>query len=389
MKKNSPVSSAGHWLNDWHVDPSANRNYDFIDGLRGLAILMVLTCHSFYGREPEGLTSRFLLHFADEMGKGVNLFFTLSGFVIAWPFWKRKANGTEALIPPGYGGRRFWKIYPPLALSILLLTPCYILWQGNGPVFFRAAFQWLTGLAFLLPVNGRLNPVMWSLVIEIHFYLILPLLFLLTKPLPARACLWSISLFLFVVPVSIQALTGFAPTFAPEINDPFCVGLSSFCFGVAVAGIDALKLWNKSWSRVGDLGWLVMLTGLAGLAWLEISGPAHPAILPHLFHWTFVLGTGCLLGYAADPQRAPARWLCAPWLRWCGIVSYEWYLFHQPMIEWTRELFGPAGGNIGKYSLILVLPFAASLAFSALVYRKFSLPILKFGRAKKSGGGSV
>ena len=366
------------------MDPSANREYDFIDGLRGLAILMVLVCHSVYAKEHNALAVRFLLNFASTLGNGVGLFFTLSGFLISWPFWKRKVNRAESLIPPGYGWRRFWKIYPPLALSVLLLTPCYILWLGNAPLFIRTAGQWFTGLAFVMPVSGRLNPVMWSLVVEIHFYLILPLLFLLTKPLSARACLWIISLFLFAGPVSVQALTGLSPTFAPQINDPFCTGLSSFCIGVCVAGMDNLKLWNKNWGRIGDAGWFMMFFGLAGLAWVRLDLQAHAAILQNLFGWTFTLGTGCLLCYAAAPENPRARWLCAPWLRWCGIISYEWYLFHQPMINWARGLFGPAHGNIAKYILILGVPLVVSLGFSALVYRKFSLPILKHGRSRKS-----
>jgi peptidoglycan/LPS O-acetylase OafA/YrhL len=384
VKNHRADQPASHWLEPWHVDPSANREYDFIDGLRGLAILMVLACHSFYAKEPDALAGRFLLNFAGTLGNGVGLFFTLSGFLISWPFWKRKVNRAEALIPPGYGWRRFWKIYPPLALSVLLLTPCYILWLGQAPLFLHTAGQWLTGLAFLLPVSGQLNPVMWSLVVEIHFYLILPLLFLLTKPLPAKTCLWLISLFLFAVPVSIQALTGLGPTFAPEIYDPFCTGLSCFCFGVCVAGIDNLKLWNPSWGRLGDTGWFIMVLGLGGQAWVKINPQAHAAILPHLFNWTFILGTGCLLCYAAAPQNGRVRWLSAPWLRWCGIISYEWYLFHQPMILWARELFGPAHGNIAKYSLILGVPLVASVIVAALVYRNYSLPILQYGRAKKS-----
>jgi peptidoglycan/LPS O-acetylase OafA/YrhL len=384
VKNRRTDQPASHWLEPWHVDPSANREYDFIDGLRGLAILMVLACHSFYAKVPDALAGRFLLNFAGTLGNGVGLFFTLSGFLISWPFWKRKVNRAGSLIPPGYGWRRFWKIYPPLALSVLLLTPCYILWLGQPPLFLCTAGQWLTGLAFLRPVSGQFNPVMWSLVVEIHFYLILPLLFLLTKPLSARTCLWLISLFLFAVPVSIQALTGLTPTFAPEIHDPFCTGLSCFCFGVCVAGIDNLKLWNPSWGRLGDAGWGIMLVGLMGLAWVRINPQAHAAILSHLFNWTFILGTGCLLCYAAEPQNGRVRWLCAPWLRWCGIISYEWYLFHQPMILWTRELFGPAHGNIAKYILILGVPLVVSVGFSALVYRKFSLPILQYGRAKKS-----
>jgi peptidoglycan/LPS O-acetylase OafA/YrhL len=384
LKKDPPEPPARHWLEPWHVDPSANRNYDFIDGLRGLAILMVLACHSVYAKPPDGLTGRFVLNFAGTLGNGVGLFFTLSGFLISWPFWKRKVNRAESLIPPGYGWRRFWKIYPPLALSVLLLTPCYILWLGDAAGFIHTGIRWLTGLAFLLPVSGKFNPVMWSLVVEIHFYLILPLLFLLTKPLPAKTCVWVISLFLFGVPVLIQTTTGLAPTFTPEINDPFCTGLSSFCFGVAVAGIDHLKWWNKSWSTIGDAGWCVVLVGLGGRAWFLINPQSHAAFLEHLFSWTFTLGTGCLLCYAADPQNPRARWLCAPWLRWCGIISYEWYLFHQPMIIWSRELFGPAHGDIIKYGFIIAVPLVVSAGFSGLVYRIFSLPILQYGRAKKS-----
>jgi peptidoglycan/LPS O-acetylase OafA/YrhL len=382
VKKNSPAQPVRHWLEPWHVDPSANRNYDFIDGLRGLAILMVLVCHSIYAKEHDSPAWRFLLNFTGTLGRGVDLFFTLSGFLISWPFWKRKASHAASLIPPGYGWRRFWKIYPPLALSVLLLTPCFILWLGDAPLFLRTAIQWLTGLAFVVPVSGKFNPVMWSLVVEIHFYLVLPLLFLLTKPLPARTTLWVISLFLLVVPVSIQTLTGLAPTFAPEISDPFCTGLSCFCLGVGVAGIDALKLWSKRWGKIGDAGWVVLLFGLAGMAWRQLNPPAQADILTYLFHWSFTLGTACLLCYAAAPENPRARWLCAPWLRWCGVISYEWYLFHQPMIGWARELLGPAGGNIFKYSLIIGLPLVAGVTFSALVYRKFSLPILKYGRAK-------
>lgn len=384
MKPAPPDKASRHWLDAWHVDPSANRNYDFIDGLRGLAILMVLTTHSIYADTQTGLAGRLVLSLTYTLGHGVALFFTISGFLIAWPFWKRKANGAECLIPHGYGWRRFWKIYPPMALSVLLLTPCYIMTRGNAPLYIHTAIQWLTGLAFVVPTSGQFNTVMWSLVVEIHFYLVLPLLFLLTKRLPAKTCLWILSLCFFVVPVSIQWLTGASPTLTPEIDDPFCTGLSSFCFGVCVAGIDALKLWSKSWVKIGEVGWPVMVFGLLGQAFVRLNPPEHAAILTHLFHWIFMLGTGFLLCYAAAPDNPRARWLCAPWLRWCGIISYEWYLFHQPLLGWARAGFGPAHGNVFKYALVLAVPLLGSALLSALIYRRFSLPILKFGRAKKA-----
>jgi len=371
-------------LDSWHVDPSANRNYDFIDGLRGLAILMVLICHSVYARDHQDVVGRSILAFTGTLGRGVDLFFTLSGFLISWPFWKRKANRDAALMPKGYGWRRFWKIYPPLALSILLLTPCYILIYSASEPFLPAAAQWLAGLAFVMPVSGALNPVMWSLVVEVHFYVVLPLLFLLTKPLPARTCLWVISLFLLVVPTLVSALTGIHAEFAPQIKDPYCLGLGSFCFGVAVAGVDALKLWDKRWIKIGDAGWFIMLAGLVGLAWAQSGSAGQATLLQGVFNKFYALGTGCLLCYAASPDNSRMRWLCTPWLRWFGIISFEWYLFHQPMITWGRHFFGPANGNPLKYALIMVVPFIASLIVAACVYRLFSLPILKYGRARKS-----
>ena len=56
------------------------------------------------------------------------------------------------------------------------------------------------------------------------------------------------------------------------------------------------------------------------------------------------------------------------------------------MTYWSREFFGPADGGILKYLVIIGVPLVASLTLSALVYRRFSLPILKHGRARKSAG---
>jgi len=141
-----------------------------MDGLRGIAILMVVAGHYLYVNPRSGPALQFLGNLTGTLGgSGVSLFFTISGFLIAWPFWKRKANKAPVAVPPGYGWRRFWKIYPPLALSVILLTPCWILWHGEWALYLKTAAQWLTGLAFVVPVTGKFNPVMWSLVVEVHF----------------------------------------------------------------------------------------------------------------------------------------------------------------------------------------------------------------------------
>src|SRR3569833_2118837 len=161
------------WLDVWHVSPSVNRDFDFIDGLRGIAILMVLVAHGFNFNPCERGPTYYLGHFTGAGASGVTLFYALSGFLISWPFWKRKISGAATSAPRGYAQRRFWKIYPPLALSLLLFVPVYICLLSDWS-YLKLGVQWLTGWAFFFPVSGKLNPVMWTLVIEVHFYITLP-----------------------------------------------------------------------------------------------------------------------------------------------------------------------------------------------------------------------
>jgi peptidoglycan/LPS O-acetylase OafA/YrhL len=92
---------------------------------------MVVFCHHFYVNPKSGPAILFTGALLESGGQGVQLFFALSGFLISWPFWKRKLTNSAAIVPPGYSRRRFWKIYPPLALSLVIFTPCYILLNND------------------------------------------------------------------------------------------------------------------------------------------------------------------------------------------------------------------------------------------------------------------
>src|ERR1041384_2385653 len=115
----------GGWLDRWHVNPTLSKDYDVIDGLRGIAILMVIACHMLYTNPAAGSLTHFIGGVFAAGTWGVTLFFTISGFLISHPFWKRKVQGSPQTIPSGYGWRGFWKSYSPLALSIILLAPIY------------------------------------------------------------------------------------------------------------------------------------------------------------------------------------------------------------------------------------------------------------------------
>jgi peptidoglycan/LPS O-acetylase OafA/YrhL len=379
LPESSPKDS---WLNAWHVNPSVNRDYDFIDGLRGIAILMVLCCHHIYVNPKAGPVTQFLGSICFAASGGVVLFFAISGFLISWPFWKRKFARAESVAPPGYARRRFWKIYPPLALSIVILTPVYVFLNHDWS-FLPIAAKWLVGIPFFLPVSGKLNPVMWTLVLEVQFYIVLPLVFVMLKKVPARACLWIVPLIFFLVPVTYRAGTGLNASFYPDINPHFPSALDAFCLGILVAGLDTHGPLGKKWALLGMAGLFLWPVTLLLIAWTRTHPAWQGLTLDKCLPWMEKIASGCLLCYVANPKCAVARLLCAPWLRWCGIISYEWYLFHQPIVLWARDIFGPAGGNVALYVAIVGGSFLASGILSALIYRCFSLPILQYGRGRK------
>jgi len=368
------------WLDSWHVNPSVNRDYDFIDGLRGIAILMVLVAHHLYVNPKAGAVTRFIGGIFWGGAGGVMLFFGLSGFLISWPFWKRKFAQSTQPVPPGYGWRRFWKIYPPMALSILLLTPIYIL-IGQDWSYCLIATKWLMGFSFLLPVSGKLNPVMWTLVIEVQFYAVLPLIFFSLKKVSPKVCLWGIPLGFLLVPVGFRLLTGLSATLNPDINSHFPSALDAFCLGILVAGLENSGMMKKNWARLGILGLALWVLAVLAIAWMQAYPESKTLARSMVVDWMEKIATGCLLCYVANPRHPIATMLCAPWLRWCGIISYEWYLFHQPITVWARHFFGPADGALSKYVAIVGGSFLTSSILAALIYRFFSLPILKYGRS--------
>lgn len=83
-----------------------------------------------------------------------------------------------------------------------------------------------------------------------------------------------------------------------------------------------------------------------------------------------------LLFFVFDPMALGSKILGASGLQFIGIVSYEWFLFHGPLVNWARGFIAHPNGQLLPYVLQTLIPLAATFIFSALVYRYFSLPIL-------------
>ena len=122
-------------------------------------------------------------------------------------------------------------------------------------------------------VSGLINPVMWSLVVEVQFYIVLPLIFYALRRVPVRVALWTAFLLLLVVPTAFRwwnASHGIFQTLHPEIRLNFPSALDAFAFGVLLAGFENLGWVRKSWARFGDLGCVLLVLFFPIASWVSL-----------------------------------------------------------------------------------------------------------------------
>ena len=375
-------------LSQWTLHSSSGLHLSFLDGLRGLAILMVVVAHGVYAN-PDGPRSFIAIaHLTSTGGLGVQMFFALSGFLISYPFFRRRQRGDCFSVPRGYAWRRALKVFPPFYLAILLLSLFYF-WHTRDPSYFPLGLQWASGWAAFVNCPKYFNTSFWSLWVEIQFYVVLPLLFLLGRKCSVRVAGWCLFGLLLIGPFLTRGLTW------PQPGDPdfaflmrrFPSALDGFAWGVLFAALFTLHppdAHNRRLARLGYAGLALLACGLVALA--------GSTFFLHLTDWSRFLfegkkllpGLACFLimFFAYDAHSAGARLLASPLLRFVGMVSFEWFLLHQPMQNFARELAVSAQGNPLRYLAVVGIPSGLTLVVAVLIYHCFSHPILNWGRGR-------
>ena len=156
----------GEALNDVrNIEIGGKRRNLELDGLRGIAILMVIFCHTILFRAPGWESPVVLSGWA-----GVDLFFVISGFLISGLlFAEYRRNGTIRF--KRFAIRRALKIYP--AFYALVILSVFINLRTTNPKVVLVAF--LHDLFFMQSYASGTYGHFWSLSVEEHFYILLPL----------------------------------------------------------------------------------------------------------------------------------------------------------------------------------------------------------------------
>lgn len=192
------------------VDLFARREgeIDALNGLRALAILGVLLLHLYVPAGPYlGVPFASLDRFARNLTSGVDLFFVLSGFLVYSHLAARPMNRTALL---AYAGKRARRILP--AYIFALIGAAIYVYGLIGSLEkagqYEMASRLKTSLSYawtdLLFVSNystdRLLEPGWSLCVEVHFYLLLPLLVFLFQRMQVIARP-AVLLILFFIPL--------------------------------------------------------------------------------------------------------------------------------------------------------------------------------------------
>jgi len=378
-------------LKRWEISASTGSHFDVLDGLRGVAILLVVSFHTLYTNPDSGILSRMAGYVFTAGWMGVPIFFVLSGFLISFPFFKGRKARPDFWYQRGYASRRMGKILPPFYLS-LAISVAICLWFHDR-VGLDSAWKWATGLANFIETPTSFSPFYWSLIVESHFYVLLPVLFWMTRGRTVTTTAAFLFLLLFFIPLLARHLT-WPPgmlVWPDETRLSTCewlfrrfpCQLDYFAFGVLFAGIYvALEAGSLSLRPLGLFGYagaaLMVVTLLLWGNWAaEFGIRAHPTRWSvEISHFLPALAAMLMLFFIFDRETPGSRFLSQNWLRFTGIISYEWFLFHGPVVRWFQTHTGPSHGSLPAYAYRTILPLLISFVFSVLVYRLFSLPIL-------------
>lgn len=363
-----------------------SKRIDDIEILRAFAILMVVIEHMKINLIPwtTPALERFYTYFSG--WTGVDLFFAISGFVIARDLVPRLQSCDNRLqyynTSIVFWLRRFWRIIPSAWFWLaFILMATVLLNQSSAWGVFRYNFE--TVISALLQIANLHMPIVfgqffpgaglvyWSLSLEEQFYLLLPLLVLVSgRWLP----------YVLGAAILVQLLTPRDSLYLMMLRtDALLLGA-------------LLAIWtrNKSYLLFEPVffnGNLILRLLILGLLLGSLASIGSDGLLITDYRFSMITLLSALLVLIASYNKNYISGIFGPLkkvLLWIGTRSYAIYLIHMPAYFLTREIWfrlEPPGTTFDStYSLrFLLTALVILIVFSELNYRFIETPMRKHG----------
>ena len=354
---------------------AAGQRFVFVDVLRGLAALTVAMHHIYrYGPLPKAaaaVTPSFLITFFNNGKLGVEMFFVISGFVIAYTL-------REARITPRYLGnfalRRSLRLDPPYWCTIVFVIVLYALADRLFDVEPRLldnypSWQQLLAHVFYLQNilgYGNLSVGFWTLCIEVQFYLTFAILLGLSQYIAIRRGAGkqqqTAVLAVVFLPLALASLFWFSYS---QANTDWVIHFFAFFFLGALA-------W---WSLEGRTPrWMF---------WSFVAAIVARQCYHHSLDMTVAVVTGVTI-YSVIRAGRGATWLNWSWLERLGRISYSLYLIHYP-ISWIITTLGyELTGDAPVMAVFwLVLSLVASIGVAQAMHVAVESPAIRLAHRLK------
>ena len=344
-----------------------------IDGLRGLAVLPVVLFHAGVAQVSGGFV-------------GVDIFFVISGFVIANRLQEDLRTDRFSLLD--FYERRFRRLLPAITATILvtsavaavLLMPSDLVEYGRSliatSVFSSNFYFWKSSGYF--EVDANLRPMLhtWSLAVEEQFYIFMPIALLLAhrflkgRWLAVLAPVWIASLALSIFMLTRAATADFylLPTRAWELLT-----------GALLALCPPPALGSKALRQGMALTALAVLLACVALYSSTTPFPGAYALPPCL--------AAAVLIYCGE-GTLPGKLMSSPPLTYVGRISYSLYLVHWPVTVLLRHYNLRAPTPL-EVVLIVAVSFALAHLSWKFVEQPFRRPRAETPRWRVMGISAV
>lgn len=302
-----------------------------LDGIRGIAIAMVMAVHFFADFPPTNGLEKLITYIAGRGTLGVDLFFALSGFLITGILLESKRDDSQYF--RNFFMRRLLRIFP-LYYGVLALIFLGLRWvpalQGETMDEMVANQWWAWGYAinFLVASKGEWTPPyishFWSLAVEEHFYLIWPLfVYLLDRRNLLKAC-W----------IAIAGSTGLSVLLELQGANYLAIYTLTPCRlnGLCLGGLLATLTHRRELPAPSWAAWIIGASLLGKFA-IVLAARAQPSLHGVLepfrgLSWLTIF-VGLILGAVSSrPDSLLVRCLTSRSLVFLGKYSYGLYVYH-------------------------------------------------------------
>lgn len=355
---------------------TSSRHISALDGLRGVAILMVIFWHFIVCKiqAPGGTAAGYFYKISHHAYSGVDLFFVLSGFLITGILFDSVKN-------PGwlcnFWIRRIFRIFPLYFLYLGIVISLNLAQGRDGVAIMAAPASWWP--YFLMLQNIQMADanslgswgITWSLAIEEQFYIIFPLLICFVS---ARRYLPILCMIAIGLSMALRLQEG-GHSLSSFVLTPYRL------YGLAMGAFCAWLVKNPSlWIKFQERPWIANSMVLLGLVLLSLITIRTQQRAP-IDHLVFAFAYGSLLLLVVVRQQSVlAVLLSRPTLYFFGAISYPLYLFHE-LCDWAINQALPNSTNSVLWILMItLLSTLLSVVVATILNNLIGTPMVRIGR---------